>query len=175
MKHFKTMKQLFLILFLSVFTFGFTNNEHPIYIGVTEIDYFPKKKEVQVSLRIFTDDLEKAIREDGKRLNLDTSTEIKDADIFIQKYLKKHFYIKINDKINPTLTYIGKEYEDNATWMYFNYTGLPKKVKSVSIKNTAIMEIYPKQKFMTNFRKDRKIVQSKNLTKKRSTMIVNLK
>lgn len=175
MKQLEIMKQLFLIILLSIFTFGFTASEHPIYVSVAEVDYFPKKKEIQVALKIFTDDLEAAIRKEGKRLNLDTSKEIENADVYIRKYLDNYFYIKVNDKQDLTMAYKGKEYVDDVTWMYFNYTNVPKKIKTLSIKNNVIIKVHPSQLNMTHFRKDRIDVKSKNLTKKRSTMIINLK
>lgn len=168
------MKQLFFILILSTVTFGFTTNEnHDYFVSIAEVDYFPAKKELQVAIRIFTDDLELAIQKDGKRLYLDTSKEIKDADVYIQKYMNKNFQLKANDKIQ-TLEYVGKEYNDDATWIYFKYIELPKKTKSIIIKNSVIIAVHPKQTNMTHFRKNRKLVSSSNLGKDKTTMTINL-
>jgi hypothetical protein len=168
------MKQLFFILILSIFTFGFTTNEnHDFFVSVAEVDYFPVKKEIQVAINIFTDDLELAIQKDGKRLYLDTSTELKDADTYIQKYLNKNFQLKANDKIQ-ILEYIGKEYVNDATWIYFKYVNLPKKTKSITIKNSVIVAVHPKQTNMTHFRKNRTLVASSNLGKDRLTMDIKL-
>jgi hypothetical protein len=168
------MNQLLFILILSTFTFGFiTNENHDFFVSVAEVDYFPAKKEIQVALKTFTDDLELAIQKDGKRLYLDTSKEIKNADTYIQKYLTLNFQLRINDKAQ-ILTYIGKEYVDGATWIYFKYTNLPKKPKSITIKNSVIIAIHPKQTNMTHFKKNRTLVSSSNLGKTTSTMTINL-
>lgn len=168
------MKQLFLIIMLSASAFGFSTNEHPIYVSIAEVDYFTEKREIQVALKIFTDDLEKAIRKEGKKVNLDTPKEIKTADIYIKNYLKDKFNIKVNEKENLSINYVGKEYIDDATWMYFSYK-TPKRVKTITIKNSVITELYPSQKNLTHLKKDRIIIDSKHFTKKRSTATFTLK
>lgn len=168
------MKQLFLIIMLSASAFGFSTNEHPIYVSIAEVDYFTEKREIQVALKIFTDDLEKAIRKEGKKVNLDTPKEIKTADIYIKNYLKDKFKIKVNEKENLPINYVGKEYIDDATWMYFSYK-TPKRVKTITIKNSVITELYPSQKNLTHLKKDRIIIDSKHFTKKCSTATFTLK
>jgi hypothetical protein len=166
------MKQLSLILIVSTFAFGFTTTKnHDFFVSVAEVDYFPVKKEIQVALKIFTDDLETAIQKDGKRLYLDTSTEIKNADDYIKKYLDKNFQLKTDNNLQ-TLDYIGKEYNDDATWLYFKYSNLPKKPKVITLKNTVIIAVHSKQTNMTHFRKNRTLVSSSNLGKDRSIMII---
>lgn len=168
------MKQLFLIIILSVFAFGFSTTEnHPIYLSIAEVDYFTEKREIQVALKIFTDDLEAAIRKEGKKMYLDTPKEIKDADVYIEKYLKKTFNIKVNGKESLPINYVGKEHLDDATWMYFSYK-TPKRVKTITIKNSVITELYDSQKNLTHLKKDRITIDSKHFTKKRSTATFNI-
>lgn len=169
------MKQLFLIITVSIIALGFTNsNIHPIYLSVAEVDYFTEKREIQVALKIFTDDLEAAIRKEGKKVNLDTPKEIENADVYIEQYLKKKFNIKVNNKENLPVNYVGKEYLDDATWIYFSYK-TPKRVKTITIKNSVITELYDSQKNLTHLKKDRTLINSKHFTKKRSTATFNIK
>lgn len=166
------MKQQLLILLLSVFTFGFTEtNVHPIHISLAEVDYRTDKKEIQVALKIFTDDLEDAIKADGKRLYLDSSKEIKNADTYVKQYLERNFKVTV-DKKQPVLKYLGKEYIDDGTWVYFYYTGVSKRAKSISIKNTVITSLHSGQKNIMNVKKDKKLVKSKTLKKGNATMII---
>ena len=46
---------VFLIILLSSFAW------HKFYVSVTQIDFVPNKKRVEITSRIFIDDLEKAI------------------------------------------------------------------------------------------------------------------
>jgi len=168
------MKQLFLVLILSISGFGFLNIDvHPIHISIAEVDYFTDKKEIQVALKVFTDDLESAIRIDGKKLDLDSPKEVDDAGDYIKKYLAKNFKI-ITDKKQPVLNYTGKEYIDDAVWIYFYYTDISKRTKSIIIQNTVVMSLHSNQNNLTHFRKNRKLLKSKNLKKNSSTMIINL-
>ena len=167
------MKNLSILLLLSIFSFGFTTSEvHKFYTSLTEIDYLTDKREIQVALKIFTDDLEDAIKkDDGKQLYLDTSKEIENTDAYLKKYLLNNFTIKIKEK-QQTMQYAGKEYIDDATWVYFKYSDLPKRIKSISITNNVIISLHRKQKNLINFKKDRKLFKSSILKKGSSTMII---
>lgn len=170
------MKHLLLILIVAISTISFTKTDnHAIYVSIAEVDYFSKQREIQVALKIFTDDLEMGIRKESKHVNLDTPKEIKDSDFYIKKYLKSRFTIKTNDKQVLKISYAGKEYIDDATWIYFSYKETPKKIKKITIKNSVITELHRQQKNLTHFKKNRILIKSKHLTKKRSTVTINLK
>ena len=51
----KQLLLLFAVLFLSSFS------AHKFYVSVTQIDYVPSKKRVEITSRIFIDDLEKGL------------------------------------------------------------------------------------------------------------------
>ena len=75
---------LFLVVLLSSFAW------HKFYVSVTQIDFVPNKKRVEITSRIFIDDLEKALEKKfKKKFYLTTSNEIENADVLIQEYLKE--------------------------------------------------------------------------------------
>ena len=85
---------LFLVVLLSSFAW------HKFYVSVTQIDFVPNKKRVEITSRIFIDDLEKALEKKFKKKFYITSTkEIENSEILIQEYLKEKIKISINKKL----------------------------------------------------------------------------
>lgn len=139
---------------------------HPIHISIAEVDYFTDKKEIQVGLRIYTDDLEAAIRKSGVVLGLDSSKEKTDSDKYLKGFIEADFKITANigNGIGE-MKYIGKEYEDAATWLYFTYD-VNSDIDNIKILNKVILNIYDDQKNIINFRKNRKLIKTGQTYKK---------
>ena len=117
---------------------------HKFYVGVYQVNYVAKKKEVQVTARIFIDDFEKALeRKYKKKMYLATPKEISEANEFIKSYLEEKLQIKVN-KSTKSLKFLGKETEDNV-FIFYLKASVPEKISSVEIYNTILTELYPDQ------------------------------
>ncbi len=101
-----------IVLWLSAFAI------HPYYMSVTEFEYKPAEKEVQVACKIFTDDLEETLKLTTKRkvdlLNNAAKTE---NEQLLTTYLQQHLKLQLDGKIVP-LQMIGYEQEGEAVWIY---------------------------------------------------------
>ena len=65
---------------------------HKFYVSLTEIRYNPESERLEVSMRIFPDDLDKALeRNFGISTQLATELESNEADSLLQVYLDFHF------------------------------------------------------------------------------------
>ena len=60
-KLFRFFIPIILLTLLSAFAW------HKFYVSVSQIDYVPKKKRIEITSRIFIDDLEKALTKKHKR------------------------------------------------------------------------------------------------------------
>jgi hypothetical protein len=170
------MKKIYLALTVAFFCLAFKGEDlHSIHISIAEVDYFTDKKEIQVALKVFTDDLEASIVDNKKlKLNLDSPKEVKNADGFIKEYLIANFKIDSNiENTNKGFKYLGKEYEDAATWMYFSYE-LDTNIKELKILNKVVLNIYDDQKNVINFRKDRELVKTTFTNKKSKSIKIDL-
>jgi hypothetical protein len=119
---------------------------HPLYVSITQISYNTQSKNVEIAIKVFADDLEKAVSaaNNNKALHLNTKQELTNADVLIQNYLLKSFKLKLNGKA-VNLKWIGKEYEtDDATWCYFEVPSR-QTIKTIAVQNTIFTEIYSKQ------------------------------
>ncbi len=117
---------------------------HPVHLSVTEISHSEKDKALQITTRIFIDDLELAIQKDLKNDELDImKPQGQTTDKIVSAYLLKHIKVKVDGK-PQTLTYLGHETEDLAIICYIEIPYI-KKLKSVEMLNDVIMEIHSDQ------------------------------
>ena len=140
---FRKMKKS-LLLFCIVYFILNTTNAHPFYVSVTQIDY--KEESLQITLKIFVEDLEKTLIDEGKpKLYIGEKNENTNSTQIIQNYLSDKFSISINDGNLEPYIFIGKEVEDDAVWIYLEVKRKVKNVKSLDIKNTIITEKHESQ------------------------------
>ena len=73
---------------------------HPFYISVTEINHNAQEKDLEISCKIFADDLEATLEQQNK-ITIDFSNEKQKAQIdgFIKAYIQKHLQLKADGKI----------------------------------------------------------------------------
>lgn len=124
----------------------YTIYNHPLYMSVCQIEYNVDTKTTEIAVKVFADDLEKAVSaaNNNMPLHLNTKQEIKNSNDLVRDYLLKSLKIKLNNK-TVVLKWVGKEYEkDDAAWCYFEITK-QKPIKTLWIQNSIFTEIYPKQ------------------------------
>lgn len=130
------MLQLLLISCLSIF--------HPFYVSVTELEHNPKSKTVQLSVRIFFDDFEKALDKRYKtNVNILNPKDPKKLDQFIAGYVNEHLKVKANDE-QLIFKYIGYEIKEDAAWCYFE-SGPVAGVQRLEIVNNILYEQHDAQ------------------------------
>ena len=96
-----------------------TGRRHPFYIAVTEINLNTSDKTLEVSCKMFADDLEQII-EKSNHAQLDISSDKDKAnfDKYIPAYIKTHLGLTIDGK-SSNLTYIGFEKDKESAFCYF--------------------------------------------------------
>ena len=117
---------------------------HPLYITVTEIKHNPKDKILEISCKVFTNDLE-AVLEKLAKTRVDLSSE-KDRvvnDRLIDEYIEKHLRLKVDGK-PAGLHYIGSEKEADGTWCYFQVNDVPA-VKRIDAVNDLLYDSFSQQ------------------------------
>ena len=118
--------------------------KHKFYIAVFQMDYVPQKKVVQITARLFVDDLEAALdKKYNRKFYFGSKQENPEADAFIKKYFTEKFHIKVNETAK-TLKYIGKETEDDVLICYYTIPA-EGKIKTIEVTNTTLFEAFPDQ------------------------------
>ena len=96
---------------------------HPYYVSVTEIEYGSRTGTVGMSCKIFTDDLEEALKNLGVRgVDLVKGDSARNARL-IESYLRSHLSLSANGK-PLDMRFIGYENDPEATWCHFEQTGV---------------------------------------------------
>ncbi len=126
---------------------------HKYHVGKCLIDYNREEQALQVSLFMFLDDLEAALRAQGAdHLFLCTEREVEKAEVYLERYLTKHLEFVINDIPQPYV-FIGKESSEDllGVWCYVEVTEVSN-MKKISFRNDVLMEIYDDQKNVIIFK-----------------------
>jgi hypothetical protein len=119
---------------------------HPFFLSVTDLKYQAKDKSLEVSVRIFANDLEAAlVQVEGKSVDLFHPKDKPSLEKLLERYLKATLLIKVNEQDLP-LQYIGHEFESESCWIYLAGANCPLP-KSLEVQN---MILYNKFKTQSN-------------------------
>jgi len=143
---------LFSVKFIAAFCIffavtAFTIPAHRFYLSLTEVHIDSKKKTLDVSCKLFTDDLEEAfLKKYGKKIDLATATKDKATQTLLNNYINENFKINVGGRLQ-ILRFVGYEVETDATWCYletvpFNGKG------TVSIYDALLYDYLPDQSNM---------------------------
>jgi hypothetical protein len=130
------MLNLIVIYWLHIF--------HPLYVCVTEINYNAKNREIEITCRIFDNDLEKAINAQYRTSeNIAKPLNKSKIDMLINDYVKKHLQIRVdNEPLN--LTYLGYDLRQDAAWCYFEIKNV-NTIKKIAIRNDILYSEHAEQ------------------------------
>jgi hypothetical protein len=139
------MKKILLYTLIGItFLAGTSFGIHKFYVSIYQIKYAPEKKMLQITSRIFVDDLNEVLyKKYNKKTFLGESNESLDDIDLMKKYISDNFSLKVNGQQKP-LNYISKELEGNVLICYYNITAISK-VRTLEVKNTALLELNSEQ------------------------------
>lgn len=138
--------RLCVIFFLGAGIFGFS--QHDFHTSITRMDYNAKEKSFEISIRVFTDDFEKALsKENGGQKFMVNNNDKNDA--FVEKYIRKHFALLNAAKQKKAYSYIGKEQEADATWIYIEIP-CAEALTGFSLQNTTMHDLFEDQINLVN-------------------------
>ncbi len=118
---------------------------HPFYVSITSVDYNRDAQRMEISCRIFHDDLEVALKAHGapEKIDLIRPMDKAETDSLLADYLRGHFSLSVNDK-PIALHYVGYEIEDDVAWCYLEAKQADP-VQRIAIDNRVLFDQFPKQ------------------------------
>jgi hypothetical protein len=117
---------------------------HPFYVSVVEVNHNSKEKTLEVSCKIFADDMEDVIKQNYKTaIDLTNAQQHAQIDKLVNDYIVKHLAIAANGK-PARLNYIGFEKEAESVYCYFEIPAIAT-VKKVDITNSILQDFNEKQ------------------------------
>ncbi len=135
---------MYKVLLLTVVSLFAGKQEHPMHVSICEIELDSDRKAIEISQRIFTDDLERELAMELGVPNLDMGLKSKEwMDAEFKKYVQKHFAVEVDNKRLQT-EYLGYELNAEVTFIYVQVPKV-KKAKSVSVKYDVLTRVYDDQ------------------------------
>ena len=110
--------------------------------------YNAKAKNFEISLRVFTDDLEKVLSATNQNRKFTLENNDKN-DPLVEAYIRKHFVVinSKNQKLN--INYIGREKEGEATWIYLELP-VNESINGLKIQNDVLIDMFDDQTNILN-------------------------
>lgn len=98
---------------------------HPFFVSVIEISHNAKDANVEISVRIFTEDLEKTLgKYTAAKVDLLNPTDKALLDKQVSNYISQKLRLKINGQ-PVTMQYLGHEQQKESTWIYLEVPRVP--------------------------------------------------
>ena len=123
---------------------------HPYHVSVCDIVYNQEAQAIQISQRIFLDDLEEALQlsnDDPKFILMEDSTT---SHQYLEAYFQEHFTLVINGD-QAAYDFLGGEIEDDAIWCYIEVAEVSK-LESIALTSTLLTEVFDDQKNLVHFK-----------------------
>jgi hypothetical protein len=122
---------------------------HDFHSSVTQVDYNEKNKSLEITVRLFTDDLCVALENSGApKMELGTQGEPPTANEFIASYLNRHLAFTLNGK-PIEYKYLGKEAQLDATWCYLEIDKVGS-LRKLEVDNSIMLREFEDQINMVN-------------------------
>jgi hypothetical protein len=97
---------------------------HPFYVSVIEIEHNAADKSVEISVRIFSDDLEKTLQKYSQyKVDLSRPADSVALSKQIAAYLRQTIVVKANGQ-TLGLQYLGYERNKESVWCYLESPGV---------------------------------------------------
>lgn len=118
-------------------------------MAVYQVNYAPEKKMLQITSRIFVDDLNKALEKKyNKKLFLGSEKESAEEMILLKKYFLEKFSVKVNGQ-TKTVHFLSKELEGDILICYCNVKEI-NKINSLEIFNSVLIDWNTEQQNITH-------------------------
>ena len=142
----KVLRFLFLG-FLILIAAGFS---HKFYVSLVQLEFNSENEALEITMKIFTDDLEYAISGSQLSYGLGTATEPPQSDSILFEYVQNNFDLKINGQEYAPI-YIGKEVEMDVTWIYIEVEGI-EAINSIEVTDLMLTELFDDQVNLINLK-----------------------
>lgn len=135
-------KAIPILILVAVLTSAFA--AHKFYVAIFQIEYAADRKMLQITSRIFVDDLNEALKLKHKRNFSFEQKLIPEADLkALANYFEEKFKLEINDKPQK-VNFLSCEMEANVLICYVSVRDVPK-IRSLKVHNQMLTEYVTEQ------------------------------
>ncbi len=152
MYNFKTLPLRYSFILILLLLFAFTTM-HKFYVSVTNVQYSEEENSLQITSRIFIDDLENVLEERyGVQMNLATEKESEEANYYVEKYMRSKLVLSADGK-DRAFVFLGKKYDNDLIICYLEIEDIDlPKLKIIEIENDILTDMFEEQQNIVHFR-----------------------
>jgi hypothetical protein len=119
-------------------------NVHPFFVSVAEIEHNAADKTLEISCKIFTDDLEQTLRlHHTQKIDVLNPALKKSMGAIIAGYIQQHLRLSVNASV-VNLKFLGYEQQQEAIVSFFEVENISP-VKKIAVFNNLLYESKPQQ------------------------------
>lgn len=113
-------------------------------MGIYQVNYVPVKKRIEITARLFVDDLNVVLEKKyNKKTALGLTNETVEDEILLKKYLSEHLIFTVNS-IKKPIQFVSKELDNNVLVCYLKIIDVPK-INTLEIQNDVFVAQFPDQ------------------------------
>ncbi|BDD08182.1 hypothetical protein FUAX_06140 [Fulvitalea axinellae] len=121
---------------------------HAFHVSVTDLSWNRESGRIEISTRVFIDDLEDAISKNREK-KPDLLNNFESEGENIGRYISAHLSLKAKSKMLD-LEYVGAEVEGDALWIYMQSQKV-RKPKDLEVTNKVLMELFSDQQNIVHY------------------------
>lgn len=138
------------ILFFAPFLLLLSFSVHKFFVSVNQIDFNQSKNRIEITNRIFIDDLNASLNANvSDKFEIENTTLASDSFKILQAYMDKNLIVKINKK-HKQLSIKNFEIEGDVFVIYLIIYNVSN-VKSLEIENNLLFDMIHSQQHILHF------------------------
>ena len=128
--------------------FALVSSVHPFHVSVCSINHASEEQTLQITQKIFADDLEEALNAAAKasgqpKVDVLNPADPETLEAVIQDYLAAHLQVTVNEKV-VTLNFLGYEREELALWCYLEVENVAE-LQRIEVRSSILVDAFSDQ------------------------------
>ena len=121
---------------------------HAYHSSITEMRYDAGQRRIQMSIKVFTDDFEKALSK-GQPKPVSLSQGGLPATLLAEDYVRRSISVKTAAGAPLPLQFVGMQQEGDTHWLYCKVL-LPRTMAGIKLRNMLLLDVFGDQTNIVN-------------------------
>jgi len=131
-------------------TIDMTAEDHKFYVSLTDMRYNDQTQQVEVALKLFIDDFEKALDLEREKKGWHiTSNADRNLMLRMSDYLDEHLKVELNQE-KCQFEVLGYELEEDVVWVFLESNKMAPP-RTVLVQSTVLLDTYGDQQNIIHF------------------------
>lgn len=139
-----------LLVFCALCLLSFAAMAHAYHASIMDVQYNPKKQQLEVALKVFTDDFEKALSAgQPNSVTFDKLTPVQVAGL-TKALLQRSVAFGTKQGETLPLRFVGIEKDKDAHWVYFSVKMPPRPATTIYLRHRLLLDTFQDQMNIVN-------------------------